>query len=189
MLLLLPLLWIGECVLCGTSRIHDFSSNPEEKKFANLFLVAGRRYGRKLLMDHWVVVQWVWQSSKQPRPERRWICWRACTGLWCSCSSSPSFPSQSHPLHKKKHWDAGNTQLLLVSRVWASFLPASSNFHQIPSCLSYHVSWPNSKCMWPCKRKLDEEKWKHAGLAQQNSFGPALLFKIQRLVKGPAKPN
>jgi hypothetical protein len=37
--------------LCGTSRIHDFSSNLEEKKIANVFLVAGRRYGCKLLMD------------------------------------------------------------------------------------------------------------------------------------------
>jgi hypothetical protein len=26
--------------------------------------------------------------------------------------------------------------------------------------------------MWPCKRNLHEEKLKHAGLAQQNSFGP-----------------
>jgi hypothetical protein len=27
--------------------------------------------------------------------------------------------------------------------------------------------------MWPSKTKLDEEKSKHAGLAQQNGFGPA----------------
>ncbi len=29
--------------------------------------------------------------------------------------------------------------------------------------------------MWPCKLKLDEEKWKLAGLAQQNGFDPAFF--------------
>jgi hypothetical protein len=29
--------------------------------------------------------------------------------------------------------------------------------------------------MWPSKRKLDQEKSKHAGLAQQNGFGPAFF--------------
>jgi len=44
--------------------------------------------------------------------------------------------------------------------------------------------------MWPCKRKLDEEKSKHAGLVQQNGFGPAFLHRMLRLVKGcAAKPN
>jgi hypothetical protein len=41
----------------------------------------------------------------------------------------------------------------------------------------------------PCKLKLNEEKSKHAGLAQQNYFGPAFLHSLQRLVKGKAKPN
>jgi hypothetical protein len=36
--------------------------------------------------------------------------------------------------------------------------------------------------MWPCKIKLDEEKAKHAGLAQQNGFGPAFLHRMLRLV-------
>jgi hypothetical protein len=27
--------------------------------------------------------------------------------------------------------------------------------------------------IWPCKTKFDEEKLKHARLAQQNGFGPA----------------
>jgi hypothetical protein len=43
--------------------------------------------------------------------------------------------------------------------------------------------------MWPCKLKLDEEKLKHARLAQQNGFGPAFLHSFLRLVKGTAKPN
>jgi hypothetical protein len=30
----------------------------------------------------------------------------------------------------------------------------------------------------PCKLKLDEEKSKHAGLAQQNGFGPAFLHSL-----------
>jgi hypothetical protein len=29
--------------------------------------------------------------------------------------------------------------------------------------------------MWPCKRKLDEEKLKHASLAQQNGFAVPVL--------------
>jgi hypothetical protein len=43
--------------------------------------------------------------------------------------------------------------------------------------------------MWPCKRKLNEEKSKHAGLAQHNGFGPAFLHRMLRLVKGTTKPN
>jgi hypothetical protein len=36
---------------------------------------------------------------------------------------------------------------------------------------------------------LDEEKSKHAGLAQQNGFGPTVLHNLLRLVKGTAKSN
>jgi len=36
---------------------------------------------------------------------------------------------------------------------------------------------------------LDEEKSKHAGLAQQNGFGQTLLHNLLRLVKGTAKSN
>jgi hypothetical protein len=43
--------------------------------------------------------------------------------------------------------------------------------------------------MWSCKLKLDEEKWKCAGLAQQNGFGPAYLYSLLRPVRGTAKPN
>ncbi len=39
--------------------------------------------------------------------------------------------------------------------------------------------------MWPCKLKLDE----HAGLAQQNDFGPAFLHSLLMLVKDKAKPK
>jgi len=43
--------------------------------------------------------------------------------------------------------------------------------------------------MWPSKRKLDEEKRKHADLAEQNSFAPAFFHRMPRLlVKGTAKP-
>jgi len=43
--------------------------------------------------------------------------------------------------------------------------------------------------MWPCKLTLDEEKSKHASLAQQNSSGPAVLHSLLRLVKGTVEPN
>jgi hypothetical protein len=43
--------------------------------------------------------------------------------------------------------------------------------------------------MWLYKRKLSEEKSKHASLAQQNGFGPAFLHRMLRLVKGTAKPD
>jgi hypothetical protein len=33
------------------------------------------------------------------------------------------------------------------------------------------------------KLKLDEEKLKHAGLAQQNGFGPTVLHRLLRLAK------
>jgi hypothetical protein len=36
---------------------------------------------------------------------------------------------------------------------------------------------------------LDEEKSKHASLAQQNGFNPAFLHSLLRLVKGTAKPD
>jgi hypothetical protein len=34
------------------------------------------------------------------------------------------------------------------------------------------------------KLKLDEEKSKHAGLAQQNGFGSAFLHSLLKLIKG-----
>jgi hypothetical protein len=37
--------------------------------------------------------------------------------------------------------------------------------------------------MWPSKLKLDEEKLKHAGLAQQNGFGPTVLDILLRVAK------
>jgi hypothetical protein len=37
---------------------------------------------------------------------------------------------------------------------------------------------------WSCKRKLNNEKSKYAGLGQQNGFDPTFLY-----VKGTAKPN
>jgi hypothetical protein len=43
--------------------------------------------------------------------------------------------------------------------------------------------------MLPCKRKLDKEKSKDAGLAQQNGFGPTFLHIMERLGKCAAKPN
>jgi hypothetical protein len=33
--------------------------------------------------------------------------------------------------------------------------------------------------MWPCKKKLDEEKAQPASLAQQNGFSPALLQDVE----------
>jgi hypothetical protein len=36
---------------------------------------------------------------------------------------------------------------------------------------------------------LDNEKSKHAGLAQQNGFGPAFLHRMLKLAEGTAKPN
>jgi hypothetical protein len=38
--------------------------------------------------------------------------------------------------------------------------------------------------MWPCKLKLDEEKWKHAGLARKPGFG---WTGEERMVKGPGR--
>ncbi len=43
--------------------------------------------------------------------------------------------------------------------------------------------------MWPCIRELDKEKSGHAGLAQQNAFGLAFPWSMERLVKGIVKPN
>jgi hypothetical protein len=35
--------------------------------------------------------------------------------------------------------------------------------------------------LWPCKLKLDEENWKHAGLAKERGFGPAVLHSLLSL--------
>jgi hypothetical protein len=37
----------------------------------------------------------------------------------------------------------------------------------------------------PSKLKLDEEKLKHAGLAQQNGFGPTVLREFAQVGKSP----
>jgi hypothetical protein len=46
---------------------------------------------------------------------------------------------------------------------------------------------PPVHSMWPSKTKLDEEKSKHAGLAQHNGFG--WPCRILSTVKGTAEPN
>jgi hypothetical protein len=43
--------------------------------------------------------------------------------------------------------------------------------------------------MWPWKLKLDDEKSKRAGLAQQNGFGNPVVHSLLRLVKGTVQPN
>ncbi len=43
--------------------------------------------------------------------------------------------------------------------------------------------------MWSCKLKLDDEKSKHAYLAQQNGFGPAFQHNLLRVVTCTAKQN
>ncbi len=50
-------------------------------------------------------------------------------------------------------------------------------------------SWIQQLHLWIVQQILDEEKSKHAGLAQQSSFCPAFLLRILRLAKGIAKPN
>jgi hypothetical protein len=55
--------------------------------------------------------------------------------------------------------------------------------------LAQSIPAPLVLIIWPCKRKLVEEQSKHAILAQQNGFGPAILHMMLRLVKGIAKPN
>ncbi len=39
-----------------------------------------------------------------------------------------------------------------------------------------------------CKLKLDEEKWKHASLVEQNGFGPAFLPQFAEAGKKHSKP-
>jgi hypothetical protein len=40
-----------------------------------------------------------------------------------------------------------------------------------------------------CTMNLDEEKSKHASLAQQNGLSPAFLHRMLKLAKGTAKPS
>jgi hypothetical protein len=41
--------------------------------------------------------------------------------------------------------------------------------------------------MRPCTLNLDEEKSKHAGLAQESGFAPEYVFSLLRLVNGAQK--
>jgi hypothetical protein len=43
-------------------------------------------------------------------------------------------------------------------------------------------------CILKWKWKLDKEKSKHTGLAQQNSLGPALLHTLLKACKRHSKP-
>jgi hypothetical protein len=43
-------------------------------------------------------------------------------------------------------------------------------------------------CMWPCTLKLDEEKSKHAGLAEQNGLCPAVLQTFAEAGERHSKP-
>ncbi len=50
------------------------------------------------------------------------------------------------------------------------------------------MSMPSGVWHVICTLKLDEEKSKHANLANRNAFGPAFFHCLLRLVKGTAKP-
>ncbi len=60
---------------------------------------------------------------------------------------------------------------------------------QCPGPLCTLWATPPVLSMWPCNLKLDAKKSKHAGLAQQNGFGPIFLHSLLRLVKGTTKPS
>jgi hypothetical protein len=58
-------------------------------------------------------------------------------------------------------------------------------FKMVKKCLRAPLVVLN---MWPYKLKLDEEKSKHVGLAQQNEVDPTFLHTLLRLVEGASKP-
>jgi hypothetical protein len=80
----------------------------------------------------------------------------------------------------------------LLPVVWKIVYPRWSQ-RRLPLLLVWTCSCTRATVpvlrMWPCKLELDEEKSKHAGLAQQYGFGPAFLHSLLRLVKGTTKPN
>jgi hypothetical protein len=69
-----------------------------------------------------------------------------------------------------------------------------NNFHSfylfvLAMVTSLRAAPPALLNMWPGKRKLNEEKSKHAGLAQQIGFSPAFFHRmLLRLRKGIAMP-
>jgi len=53
-----------------------------------------------------------------------------------------------------------------------------------------HKRWKNNLCTTSqLLRAAAQVLTKHAGVAQQNGFGPAFLHKMLRLVKDTAKPT
>jgi hypothetical protein len=70
---------------------------------------------------------------------------------------------------------------LFPKRILTTYIGQSSEFA--------NVTLQGVLSMWPSKRRLGEEKSKHAGLALQNGFGPASSHRMLRLVKGTAEPN
>ncbi len=66
---------------------------------------------------------------------------------------------------------------------------ALNALHGNADCDNHLRATPPVLSLWPYKRKLNEEKSKHDGLAQQNGFDPAFSHKMKRPVKATAKPT
>ncbi len=102
-------------------------------------------------------------------------------------TASPLLPYLSmyrrHPqrslLDRQESWEPWRKEYLHLMELISWVYNTTTNLRAAPAVLS----------MWPSKRKLVEEKSKHASLAQQNGFGPAFFHRMLRLVKGTSEPN
>jgi hypothetical protein len=73
--------------------------------------------------------------------------------------------------------------------LWSYFLESNPNI-MIPLVLalaSLFRATPSVLIMWSCKLKLDEEKSKHASLAQQKWFWPNIFAQFAEAGKRPSK--
>jgi hypothetical protein len=103
-----------------------------------------------------------------------------------ACNNCSSFEStDAYKIHPQKpHQSVSPLLDLCCCRSWAQpiYIPFTGGMNS-------NRATPLVLSMWPCKLTLNEEKWKHANLAQQNSSGPAVLHSLLRLVKGTVEPN
>ncbi len=82
------------------------------------------------------------------------------------------------------HGVDGLTPITSLKRFESSKIITYATCHQ-----KYQLRAAPLALMWPCNRKLDDIKSKHAGFAQLNGFGLSFLHMMLPPLKDTAKSN
>ncbi len=170
--------WVLIFTSCKTAYIAG-----GDKVTANNYRFGTRSKGPGRCEAHWKHAirgsQWHYQCCQEPgwstgpgaHPQ---TCQATRWPILVQSTSTSALPHPLHPLPGIKAWE-----WRIGTSNWVVWVHTLIGVRATPSVLS----------VWPCKLEMDEKKWKHVSLAQQNGFDPAFLHGLLRPVQDTAKPN